>query len=133
MSQYLRTGKVHTRYMQPLDLPDERPDCAVQAWQSRDYLAVLYDTDAGRRLTVNRTDYSVRRGDWRDGIGWDDLQRIKTQCLGEDVWAVEIYPPPKLVDVDPPRFVKLRHDSPAFVIKCLYPDRTLDLCLIRDS
>ena len=29
---------------------------------------------------------------WRDGITWDELQRIKNECLGEDVWCVEVYP-----------------------------------------
>ncbi|MBK7822842.1 MAG: hypothetical protein IPJ61_17715 [Tessaracoccus sp.] len=69
----------------------------------------------GRRLSINRTDYSVRRGDWRDGIGWDDLQRIKTQCLGEDVWAVEIYPPPsELVDVANMRHLWVLDEAPTY-------------------
>lgn len=35
----------------------------------------------------------VTRIDGRDGIPWDDLQVIKNELLGEDVLAVEIYPP----------------------------------------
>lgn len=46
----------------------------LRVWQSRDYLAVLYQEPDGRlRLSVN----SVRRnpqGMWRDGITWDELQ-----------------------------------------------------------
>lgn len=71
----------------------------INVWLSNDYLAVLYEqrVDGRRRLTVNRT----RRGpsrrpgkmtDWRDGITWDELQRIKNECLGPDVWCVEVYP-----------------------------------------
>ncbi len=72
----------------------------VKVWRSKDYLAVLYvqRADGMKRLTVN----SVRRmpnrkrksgTDWRDGITWDELQRIKNETLGPDVWCVEVYPP----------------------------------------
>lgn len=91
----------------------------VRVWQSKDYLAVLYvqRADGMKRLTVN----SVRRmrskrpnkdTDWRDGITWDELQRVKNETLGPDVWCVEVYPPEsELVDV-----ANMRHlwplDSP---------------------
>ena len=66
---------------------------ALSVWRSRDYLAVLYKqrADGNVRLTVN----SVRRdakGRWRDGITWDELQRIKNECLGEDACCIEVYP-----------------------------------------
>ena len=80
----------------------------LKVWQSKDYLAVLYEQriDGQRRLTVNSTrrkQVPVTRKangyDWRDGITWDELQRIKNECLGEDVWCVEVYPAQdKLVD-----------------------------------
>jgi hypothetical protein len=35
----------------------------------------------------------VQRTDGRDGITWDDLQKIKDEYLGTDVAAVEFYPP----------------------------------------
>ena len=71
----------------------------VKVWRSADYLAVLYKqrADGMMRLTVN----SVRRKperkrkartDWRDGITWDELQRVKNETLGPDVWCVEVYP-----------------------------------------
>ena len=72
----------------------------IRVWRSRDYLAVLYEqrADGMRRLTVNSTRRMPNRKrekgfDWRDGITWDELQRIKNECLGEDVWCVEVYPP----------------------------------------
>jgi len=72
----------------------------LRVWLSNEYLAVLYEqrADGRRRLTVNRTRRNGR--DWRDGITWDELQRIKNECLGEDVWCVEVYPSQdKLVNV----------------------------------
>lgn len=35
----------------------------------------------------------VLRVDGRDGISWDDLQRIKNEIVGADRLAVEVYPP----------------------------------------
>ena len=35
----------------------------------------------------------VWRHDGRGGIPWDDLQAIKNDMLGEDVMAIELYPP----------------------------------------
>lgn len=95
---------VYGRKMQEVP-PDEWPfmpaweTVPIKVWRSKDYLAVLYvqRADGMRRLTVN----SVRRGpsrkrregtDWRDGITWDELQRVKNECLGPDVWCVEVYP-----------------------------------------
>lgn len=34
----------------------------------------------------------VRRRDGKDGISWDDLQKIKNEYAGEDKVAIEIYP-----------------------------------------
>lgn len=71
----------------------------IKVWQSKDYLAVLYEqrADGMRRLTVNSTRRTANRKrksdtDWRDGITWDELQRIKNETLGPDVWCVEVYP-----------------------------------------
>lgn len=66
---------------------------ALRVWRSKDYLAVLYEqrADGNRRLTVNHL-RKDRLGRWRDGITWDDLQRVKNECLGEEVWCVEVYP-----------------------------------------
>ena len=35
----------------------------------------------------------VQRLDGKDGISWDDLQRLKDEHLGPDALAVELYPP----------------------------------------
>ena len=96
--------KVYGRRMEPV------PECEwplfpafetipLRVWRSKDYLAVLYEqrADGMKRLTVNSTRRMPNRRrksgtDWRDGITWDELQRVKNECLGEDVWCVEVYP-----------------------------------------
>lgn len=74
----------------------------IRVWRSKDYLAVLYrqKADGMKRLTVNSTrrmrvplSRKPEGTDWRDGITWDELQRIKNETLGPDVWCVEVYPP----------------------------------------
>ena len=65
----------------------------LRVWRSKDYLAVLYEqrADGNRRLTVNHL-RKGRDGRWRDGITWDELQRVKDECLGPETWCVEVYP-----------------------------------------
>lgn len=78
--------------------PDEWPRTPnleafpLGVWLSSDYLAVLWEqrADGNKRLSVNRTRRDGRS--WRDGITWDELQRVKNECLGEDAWCVEVYP-----------------------------------------
>lgn len=66
---------------------------ALKVWVSRDYLAVLYRQriDGRLRLTVNRTRRDGRG--WRDGITWDELQRVKNETIGPKFWCAEAYPP----------------------------------------
>ena len=94
-----------------------------RVWVSADYLAVLYRQrlDGLLRLTVNcvrrtASRRRIERGcvDWRDGITWDELQRVKNECLGEDVWCVEVYPAQdKLVDVANMRHLWVLDGPPA--------------------
>ena len=52
--------------------------------------------------TINNVNYKYKirgnwlrvwREDWQGNIGWDELQTIKNLAFGEEVGAVEIYPP----------------------------------------
>lgn len=63
-----------------------------RVWRSRDFF-VTYFALAGKlpRLTVNRVQLG-EDGRWRDGITWNDLQRIKSECGFGAVDAVEVYP-----------------------------------------
>lgn len=79
------------------------PPGVVAVWRSRDFLAQLYGHEALRRLSVSRT--SIRGDRWADGITWDELQRVKSECGFGCVDAVEVYPP----DRDVVNVGNLRH------------------------
>lgn len=85
----------------------------LKVWLSTEYLAVLYEqrVDGRRRLTVNRTRRNGKS--WRDGITWDELQRIKNETVGEEVWCVECYPAQsKLVNVSNMRHLYVLDEPP---------------------
>lgn len=55
------------------------------------YLVQVYEEPGGvRRITVNSVKH--QRGNWADGIAWDDLQAIKAACGFGGLDAVEVYP-----------------------------------------
>ena len=98
----------------------EWPDTVTQAkhrpakcWRSKDFIAMLFDYESARRITIYRT--SITGGDFDDGITWDELQLIKRQCGFGDECAIEIFPPDRdLVNVanmrhlwlvEPPKFL----------------------------
>lgn len=86
----------------------------LNVWLSKDYLAVLYEqrVNGMRRLTVNKTRRDGRG--WRDGITWDELQRIKNETVGEEVWCVECYPAESaLVNVSNMRHLWVLDEPPA--------------------
>ena len=85
----------------------------LRVWMDNNFMAVLYRHRVGGmlRLCVNRTKKNGK--DWRDGITWDDLQRIKNECLGEDVWCIENYPSQdKLVNVSNQRHLFIVDEPP---------------------
>lgn len=64
-----------------------------RAWRSRSFLAVLWCAPSGQLcLSVNRTMIDGN-GDWLDGITWDELLRVKSECGLGLLWGVEAYPP----------------------------------------
>ena len=111
----------------------------IKVWRSRDYLAVLYEQRANgmRRLTVNSTRRTASRKrksgtDWRDGITWDELQRIKNETLSPDVWCVEVYPAEKeLVDVSNMRHLWVLDGPPEtrFPNKAVTDDKDIQAAL----
>ena len=76
----------------------------LKAWRSRDFFAALWDEHGQFRLSVNRTMIDGA-GDWRDGITWDELQRVKRECGFGNKLAVEIYP----ADSDLVNVANIRH------------------------
>ncbi|MEY3895588.1 MAG: hypothetical protein RLZZ214_1107 [Verrucomicrobiota bacterium] len=70
-------------------------------WKSRHFLVQLIqdvifagtpEEQEYLRLTVSRTELT-NDGNWKDGISWDELMVIKSQCGFAEQWAVEVYPP----------------------------------------
>lgn len=75
------------------DWPQPYPDGLIEVYRSRDFLVQIFDEHDGiERMSVARTDVDPESGRWRDGIEWDDLQRLKRECGRGDREAVEIYP-----------------------------------------
>ena len=88
----------------PMGSSDRLPAGIVECWRSRDFLAALWRKGGQSRLTVNRTMIDGK-GNWLDGITWDDLQRIKSECGFGAVEAVEVYP----ADTDVVNVANMRH------------------------
>lgn len=73
----------------------ENPPLA--AWRSRTHIASLWKTEHEGvvRLSVCTTEALEHGRRVADGISWDTLQRIKTECGFGGMDAVEIYPKDK--------------------------------------
>lgn len=68
-----------------------QPPGIREVWRSQEFLVQVFaERDSIERMSVCRT--AVQGDRWLDGIGWDDLQRLKTECGRGDKDAVEIYP-----------------------------------------
>jgi hypothetical protein len=77
----------------------------LRVWRSREWLVQEYAEDPPVlvRLSVNRTVLSSGR--WEDGISWDDLQGLKSECGYSSHDAVEVYP----ATVDVVNVANMRH------------------------
>lgn len=74
-------------------------------FRSRDFLVQEFPAliPAVVRLSVCRTTLNGER--WKDGVSWDDLQRLKRECGYGDRDAIEIYPS----DADVVNVANMRH------------------------
>lgn len=92
----------------------ERPQ---EVWRSRRFLVQIYPPkNGGQRLSVCTTEPTGHT--WKDGITWDDLQRLKAECGRANTWAVEIYPADfNIVNVANMRHIWLIHEAPPFAWK----------------
>ena len=93
------------------------PGGVIKVFRSRDFLVQVYSAQAPAiyRITVGRTVLDEDGGRWRDGITWDDLQRIKHECGFGSYHAVEVFPSDcDLVNVANLRHLWILHDPPAF-------------------
>lgn len=64
-----------------------------RAWRSRRFAAVLFDEGMKKpnRLSVNRA-LIADDGGFVDGISWDELMQIKSECGFAAYDALELYP-----------------------------------------
>lgn len=70
-----------------------RSSIPKRVWRSRRFMVVLWMELSGwQRLTCQRTKL-LPNGEWKDGLSWDDLQRLKAEAGFGDHWAVECFPP----------------------------------------
>lgn len=77
-----------------------------EVWRSCDFLVQLFAESYGIvRLSINRTQIDPDTMEWRDGISWDELQRLKNLVGYAAREAVEIYPPKR----DEVNVANLRH------------------------
>ena len=92
------------RPIPPEAWPNPAPRGLVQVWASRDFLAQVYTEDGATRISICRTRLD---GDnkWKDGITWEDLQRIKCGIGLGDFAAYEVYP----ADDDVVNVANMRH------------------------
>jgi hypothetical protein len=81
-----------TLQLVPRDQWEHIATTQTRIWRSRDYLVQEYaePLPAIVRLSILRTQMSGDR--WKDGISWDELQRLKNEVGYADHDAVEIYP-----------------------------------------
>lgn len=72
------------------------PKAPTKVYESRKYLAQLYDVGAREGRTVMRL--SVCRvtlkedGRWEEGLQWDELMQVKREIGFAELYAVEVYP-----------------------------------------
>lgn len=68
----------------------------IKAWQSRTFMAQLYDVDSREGRTVMRL--SISRctlkddGRWDEDISWEELMQVKREVGYGDMYAIEVYP-----------------------------------------
>lgn len=76
----------------PDQWPSAGPPDLLEVWRSREYMVQVFRAPAPctARLSINKTAIAGQR--WAEGIGWEDLQRLKAECGFARFDAVEIFP-----------------------------------------
>ena len=82
----------------------------VAVWRSRTFCCQVYDASNGAgvvRLSFNRTETELVGNvcQWKQGVSWDDLQRLKREAGYGERQAVEIFP----ADQDVVNVANMRH------------------------
>lgn len=87
----------------------------LRAWRSREFLVQLFNDPSGlQRLSCTRTEIDSD-GQFKDGITWDELMRLKREAGFGWQWAVECYPADSdIVNVANHRHLFLLAEPPHF-------------------
>ena len=102
------------------DWSEQRPGSTypVEAFRSQLFMVQIFNEPSGLRMSVNRTNligWNAGHPLWRDGITWDELQRLKSEAGYGHLWGVECYPSDaKVVNVANMRHLWLLPAAPAF-------------------
>ena len=94
----------------------EKPPRRV--WRSKDFLVQAYFENGHDRLSISRTDWDENAKRWKEGISWDDIQRLKAEAGFADHWAVEVFPPQsEVINVANMRHIWLLKSAPDYAWK----------------
>lgn len=97
-------------FIEPSQWPESvrnRGNLPMAVMRSRDFLVTVWtvnDPAVAVRLSILRTEINAT-GRWKDGISWEELQRLKHEAGYGFHHAVEIYPP----DDDVVNVANMRH------------------------
>lgn len=99
-------------------VPRPWPINAIAVYRNNAFLVQIFEEANTLRMTVNRTEllgWDGERPLWKDGITWDELQRLKAEAGFGNRWAVEIFPPDdRIVNVANMRHLFLLDGAPSF-------------------
>lgn len=91
-------SKAYTRTFRKIpesEWPSLRTQPPSEVWRNHRYLVQVYQGRPAdlwsHRLTVCRTAINTR-GQWLDGITWEELQWIKNELGYADRYGIEVYP-----------------------------------------
>lgn len=98
------------------DIAREKLKRPTEVWRSRHFVLQVWPEPNGiTRLSIHRSDVKGD-GNWRDGITWDDLQRLKHEAGYGDRCAIEVFPPSEdVVNVANIRHLWVLPEPPAFM------------------
>ena len=93
------------------------PDRLIEVWKSKDFLVQIAQEKSGKRITINRTKFTIVKGKpiWAQGITWDEIQEIKSLVGYGNYWAAECFPPDnQVVNVANMRHIWILENPPEF-------------------
>lgn len=77
----------------------------LAVYRSKKFLVQVHDEKGRNRISINRTEIDTTNKRWKDGISWDEIQKIKSEIGYGDRDAVEVFPR----DCDVVNVANIRH------------------------